>query len=167
MIQPSITSDNKQLNIEATTVRVILQGRLPDSVTDQDEAIDGLFRCLTFTVPDACGGDYEGAMDVLFADLQDTLDMFRGNGCKFFLGTDIEMSKMLEDATAMMTFRTKSTVLLNADDSLNELFEHVQRLSVKVDDFVREGSGWISHKVERVYLYITKLDYLQFFEIIN
>ena len=133
-----------------------MQGELPETVTEQEQAIDGLFRCLTFTPPSECGGDYEGALDLLFADLNDTLDMFRGQGCKFFLGTDIEMSKMLEDATATTTFRTKSTPLLSVDDSLTELFEHVQKLCTRVDDFVRNGSGWISHKVDRVYLYITK-----------
>jgi hypothetical protein len=133
-----------------------VQGELPETVTEQEQAIDGLFRCLTFTPPSECGGDYEGALDLLFADLNDTLDMFRGQGCKFFLGADIEMSKMLEDATATTTFRTKSTPLLSVDDSLTELFEHVQKLCTRVDDFVRNGSGWISHKVDRVYLYITK-----------
>ena len=141
-----------------------LQGapELPESVTDHEHAINGLFRCLSFTPPSECGGDYEGALDVLFADLNDTLDMFRGQGCKFFLGTDVEMSKMLEDATATATFRTKSSVLLSADDSLTELFDHLQRICAKADDFVRNGSGWISHKVERVYLYITKLVLITF-----
>ena len=129
---------------------------LPESVRGQEQAIDGLFRCLTFDPPSDCGGDYEGALDCLFDDIKDTLDMYRGQGCKFFIGMDIEMSKLIEDDTALISLRTKASPLLAADDSLIELTEHRQKICAKADDFVRNGSGWVSHKVEKVYLYITK-----------
>ena len=80
------------------------------------------------------------------------LETYRGEGCKFSLGLDIKMAS----ATASTTFRTKATTLLSSDDALTLLLDHVERLSVKVDDFVRGGSGWISLKVDSVYLYITK-----------
>ena len=111
---------------------------------------------MTFTAPSEYGGDYEGALDYLFEDIETVLDLHGQQGCKFFMGIDVGVAQMIEDRTSMVSFATTATPLLPSDDTLLEAYDHMQRLVHKVDDFMRDGSGWISHEVKGVYLYVTR-----------
>ena len=115
-----------------------------------------MFRSLTFTPPEDCGGDYEGALNELSEDVGEVLDLFRQRGCKFFVGLETEVSKLMEDEQDVAYFATKAAPLLEPDDGVLALLEHFERLIEKVDTFLRNGSGWIVHKVLRVQLYVTR-----------
>ena len=88
--------------------------------------------------------------------MEEVLDLHRQRGCKFFVGMDVGVSQMLEDRSATISFATKATPLVMADDTMVELYDHVQRIVEKVDVFMRDGSGWISHDIKGVYLYVTR-----------
>ena len=89
--------------------------------------------------------------------MEQVLDSYRERGCKFFVGIDVELSQMLEDRSDIANFATRASTLLTADDAMVALYEHFQTLVGKVDTFLRDGSGWISHDVKRVLLYVTRL----------
>ena len=82
-------------------------------------------------------------MDYLFEDIETVLDLHGQQGCKFFMGIDVGVAQMIEDRTSMVSFATTATPLLPSDDTLLEAYDHMQRLVHKVDDFMRDGSGWI------------------------
>ena len=75
---------------------------------------------------------------------------------QIFFGLGTEVSKLMEDEQDVAYFATKAAPLLEPDDGVLALLEHFERLIEKVDTFLRNGSGWIVHKVLRVQLYVTR-----------
>ncbi len=90
-------------------------------------------------------------------DIEQVLSSALGTGVKFYLGMEVEMSKILTDEVANTAFHTKNTTLLQSTDLKKELRTHSTNLIERIETFVRDGSGWISHRIPRIILCLAKL----------
>ena len=114
------------------------------------------FRVFNFRPPSSCGGDYEGAFQLLSDDIEEMLENIRGQGVKYYLGTSMEMGQLVEDKTGNFGFNVDASTLLQSTDIAESLRKQIKLLTETVDSFVRRGSGWVCHAVKGVSLNVAR-----------
>ena len=129
----------------------------PDSVVEEQTAIRGLYRALTFRIPDDCGGDYEGVLRYLTDDIELCLMERVGMGAKFYIGCSLDMKQMTEDEIKVRGFNSEASVVLRSTEVDELVKKHIALLIEQVDVHVRDGSGWFCTGVRSVDLFIARL----------
>ncbi|MCP4486658.1 MAG: hypothetical protein GY820_04960 [Gammaproteobacteria bacterium] len=139
------------------TCRVADARTLPQ--ISKDGAIDGLFRIVRIE-PKNKTPDYYGIMEDESDHIVDILNNTMVTALKFYISIELNMSQLLEGISKIVTFQTRSTILLKAMDPEAEVREHIDLLDSKVDKYINNGSGWLVDNVRVINVMMTKYNSL-------
>ena len=102
------------------------------------------------------GTDYEGALLEMHEQISAILEEQRGDGLKFYLEVELNMSQLVQDETHVKQFHSSpSRVLLTTN--IDELVGiHRQIVVEKTETFLRNGSSWVVDSVDGVNIHIAE-----------
>ena len=79
-----------------------------------------------------------------------------GTGLKFYLGIDVNMSKLVGDDAKVTNFQNSASTLLQTSNIQQELIKYSDALVDKIDKYLINGSGWVVDSVESMNIMMTK-----------
>ena len=69
------------------------------------------------------------------------------------------MGKLVEDIPTLTNIQTSASTLTQSSNILDEIKKHIEALVYKIDNYSRNGSGWVVENVYSINIMITKLRY--------
>ena len=121
----------------------------------QETALGGLFRIVKIK-PQIETSDYIGVLEDEIEHIKDILEFYLDPALKFYLTLKLDVIKLITDEKKTATFNTSATPLLQLDDTSKEIKKHIDRLDTKVDEFLRNGSGWVVENIKQIDVMMTK-----------
>ncbi|MCP4490203.1 MAG: hypothetical protein GY820_23230 [Gammaproteobacteria bacterium] len=125
----------------------------------KDGAIDGLFRIVRIE-PKNKTHDHYGIMEDETDHIVEILNNAMVTALKFYISIELNMSRLTEDISKIVTFQTRSTILLKAMDPEAEVRKHIELIDSKVDNYITNGSGWAVANVRVINIMMTKYNSL-------
>ena len=121
-------------------------------------ALGGLFKMIeivptadnNWSVPDCLESEKDRITDILETQLEIL------NAIKFHLSIEVSMFKMIDDGQNLGNFRAGSSELLESSDISALIDSQCETLIMKMDKFVRNGSGWVMDSLRKIHINITK-----------
>ena len=127
-------------------------------VADYDEtAIDGLFRIVELKT-DIASPDFEGVLTSEIDCISDILETRMDPALKFYIGLQLNMKRPIDTETSVVSFQSKSTAVLPADNRTEIINGHIAVLIERIEKFCSHGSGWTVEGVKSINIMITKLN---------
>ena len=127
-------------------------------VADYDEtAIDGLFRIVELKT-DIASPDFEGVLTSEIDCISDILETRMDPALKFYIGLQLNMKRPIDTETSVVSFQSKSTAVLPADNRTEIINNHIAVLIERIEKFCSHGSGWTVEGVKSINIMITKLN---------
>ena len=65
------------------------------------------------------------------------------SGLKFYMSLEADMKLPSDESTKPASFQSTSSVLLQTSDINEEIKEHIKQLVKKIEEYLRNGSGWM------------------------
>ena len=118
-------------------------------------ALKGLFRIIELK-PHANSPDYEGVLQEEIERIVEILDSRMDPSLKFYIALELDMRLPTDDSTKVISFQTRSTALLASMDFKKEVEKHIKELVKDVENYIRNGSGWLVENVKTIHLMTTK-----------
>ena len=119
----------------------------------------GLFRTFRIIPTADAGADYEEVLAEAEEQLSQILEVHRGFGCKFYLVASLSMSRLIHEERQPTYHHSKTATLLRSTPILPEVQNQTRVLINKIEEFVRNGSGWVCEAIKHIDLCITRLPY--------
>ena len=123
----------------------------------EETALGGLFRIVKIK-PQIETSDYIGVLEDEMEHIKEILEFYLDPALKFYLTLNLDVLKLITEEKKTATFNTSATPLLQSDDTAEEIKKHIDRLDNKVDEFIRNGSGWVVENVKQIDVMMTKYD---------
>lgn len=125
-------------------------------------AINGNFKIIKIS-PISQDWDYESVLDVEKQRLKNILEtqLQHLKSIKLYLTLNVVGRKYVDGEEKVLNFRTCAKTLLRSDDINKAIDDHIEKLFEKIDNYTRNGSGWMIEKVQNIHINITK--YAPFF----
>ena len=118
-------------------------------------AINGGFVMIEIK-PSYKSSDYEGVLEDESVHIYDILKDRMESGLKFYMSLEADMKLPSDESTKPASFQSTSSVLLQTSDINEEIKEHIKQLVKKIEEYLRNGSGWMVENVRMINLMITK-----------
>ena len=119
------------------------------------QSIDSLFR-IHFLNPATKTPDYGSVLNENIPRIAEILEYQPFKSLKFFLTVNIDMKKQLDSALKTSNFRTSAVIITEASDLNQKVGFMVENLVNKIDQYVREGSGWVILEVGEIHVHVTR-----------
>ena len=100
--------------------------------------------------------DHEGVLNDHKDQIAQTLKSLITTGLKFYLGAQVKMLKQINCNTIDVYFSTSATILLKSSNIPESVQHHINMLVDKIDNYIRNGSGWIVDNVNHLSIMSTK-----------
>ena len=128
-----------------------------ENISGERTALDGLFRIVSVKPKDNTV-DFEGGMMDEVQHIADILENRLESCLKFYLSVELNMIKMVEgeDVSKVVNFHTTATVLLQSTNIKEKVQEHINRIMPKIEQYIRNGSGWSVIGLKNIDIMITK-----------
>ncbi|MCP4488290.1 MAG: hypothetical protein GY820_13355 [Gammaproteobacteria bacterium] len=126
----------------------------------KDGPIDGLFRIVRIE-PKNKTPDHYGIMEDETSHIVEILNNTMVTALKFYISIELNMSRLTEDISKIVTFQTRSTTLLKDMDPEAEVRKHIDLIDSKVDNYINNGSDWNVVSVRVINVMMTKYNPLR------
>ena len=100
--------------------------------------------------------DHEGVLNDHKHQITQTLKYLMTTGFKFYLGAQMKMLKHINGDTVNVHFSTSATILHKSSNILQSVEHHINMLVDKIDNYIRNGSGWIVGNMNHLSIMSTK-----------
>ena len=125
-------------------------------IDDTDKvAIGGLFRIVKLQ-PSISSPDYEGVLEGEVDHMVDILDNRIEIGLKFYISLEVNMKLPSDELTKVINFQSSATILIQETQIKKEVQEHIRDIILKIERYMKNGSGWLVENVKTIHLMITK-----------
>ena len=124
-----------------------------------DSALEGRFKVISINLTSKNEIDY----DTIFQkERYRIVDILKGQleylkSFKFYLSIKVGMQKLVNDITSEnVNFRTSATIILQSSNIEEIVTNHFEVLNRKIDEYLRNGSGYVVNDIEAIHLNILK-----------
>ena len=100
--------------------------------------------------------DHEGVLNDHKHQITQTLKSLMTTGLKFYLGAQVKMLKQINGDMVNVHFSTSATILLKSTNILQSVEHHINMLVDEIDNYIRNGSGWIVGNMNHLSIMSTK-----------
>ena len=127
-----------------------------------ESAIDGRFKIIKL-LTNNLSWDYEGALVEEKHRIKELVKIHLRyhKAIKFYMSVKLKVSKEIETQASSADFRASATIILLSTDVDSVLDAQIARITSKVDEYTRNGSGWVTQEITDVHLHITKYNPLK------
>ena len=75
---------------------------------------------------------------------------------KFYISLNLSVSKEIEDLASLANFRGNSAIICESTSIDKVLEDQIEKLVSQIDEYTRNGSGWVTRNVVDIHLHFTK-----------
>ena len=126
-------------------------------IVKEDSTLNGLFSIISLK-PAVSSSDYEGVLEDEVEHIKNILQSRLKTWLKFYISLELNMRKDVEGMEKLGNFQSSATSLYQSSDVLTEIRKHVEVVVDKIDNYTRNGSGWVVGNIHLINLMIVNLN---------
>ena len=102
--------------------------------------------------------DYEGELQADVGRIKEILEAKLETRLKYYISMTLTLQKLLNvEETKTVNFHSRTTILFQGTNIEETIREQIPIIANKIEDYIKDGSGWVIKQIHDISLWITKL----------